>query len=178
MSAWEGSAGCLWCRLKPFSHFLLKRRSRLIRLCYPGGVFILWSATVSAWRCQDLLLTPQWLRNFLICHLVARILVFAFPSGFSPPWSVFCFQFLALVLFSLNFSPSLLGALGGWGRQVNLYHSPLPYERAKLRNRIFLFSTAVAMRCIIQLHDELANLKPGNLKVPSVFFEHNSFEHN
>ena len=56
-----------------------------------------------------------------------------------------------------------MGVLGGWGKRVNLCRSPLPSERDKLRNGIFLFSTSVATCFIIQLHDELASLKLGDL---------------
>lgn len=56
-----------------------------------------------------------------------------------------------------------MGVLGGWGKRVKLYRSSLPYERDKSRNGIFLFSMSVATCCIIQLRDELANLKLGDL---------------
>lgn len=52
-----------------------------------------------------------------------------------------------------------MGVLGGWEKWVNLYRSSLRYETDKVHNGIFLFSTSVATFCIIQLHDELANLK-------------------
>jgi len=49
------------------------------------------------------------------------------------------------------------------GKRVNRPRSSLPYERDKLRTGILLFSTAAAACGIIQLHDELASLKLGDL---------------
>lgn len=106
MSVWEGSAGDFWGCLRLVSHFLLKRHRRLVSLRCRGSGSGIETMTRSAGG-QGLHLTPQWFRNFFIHHLIAHVMVFVFPSGSFPSWSLLCsLLFFALTLFGAQFNGS------------------------------------------------------------------------